>query len=77
MTPLHEHINQVFSDLAFGKEHLEDLVPEVYEGPAMLVWPRGVFHRIRSSDEGTLILNLYSFSWLRWKQVFGANGGSP
>jgi hypothetical protein len=28
MTPLHEHINQVFSDLAFGKEHLEDLVPE-------------------------------------------------
>jgi len=28
MTPLHEHINQVFSNLAFGKEHLEDLVPE-------------------------------------------------
>ena len=28
MRPLHEHINQVFSDLAFGKEHLEDLVPE-------------------------------------------------
>ena len=28
MTPLHEHINQVFSDLAFGKEHLEDLVRE-------------------------------------------------
>jgi len=27
-TPLHKHINQVFSDLAFGKEHLEDLVPE-------------------------------------------------
>jgi len=25
----------------------------------------------------TLFLNLYSFSWLRWKQVFGANGGSP
>ena len=25
----------------------------------------------------TLILNLYSLSWLRWKQVFGANGGSP
>jgi hypothetical protein len=28
MTPLHEHINQVLSDLAIGKEHLEDLVPE-------------------------------------------------
>ena len=27
--------------------------------------------------DGTLFLNLYSFSWLRWKQVFGANGGSP
>jgi len=27
MTPLHEHVNQVFGDLAFGKKHLEDLVP--------------------------------------------------
>ena len=25
----------------------------------------------------TMVLNLYSLSWLRWKQVFGANGGSP
>jgi hypothetical protein len=23
----------------------------VYDGPAMLVWPRGVFHRIRSDEE--------------------------
>lgn len=23
----------------------------VFDGPAMLVWPRGVFHRIKSSDE--------------------------
>ncbi len=28
MTPLHEHVNQVFGDLAFGKKHLEDLMPE-------------------------------------------------
>ena len=25
----------------------------------------------------TMFLNLHSFSSLRWKQVFGANGGSP
>jgi len=28
MTPFHEHVNQVFRDLAFGKEHLKDLIPE-------------------------------------------------
>jgi len=27
------------------------------EGPAMLVWPRGVFHRIRSGEEGSASLN--------------------
>ncbi len=31
----------------------------VHEGPAMLVWPRGVFHRIRSCDkEGSASINL-------------------
>ena len=29
----------------------------IYEGAAMLVWPRGVFHRIRSSDEGSSAIN--------------------
>ncbi|NCD42549.1 MAG: hypothetical protein EOL88_10700 [Bacteroidia bacterium] len=29
----------------------------VYDGPAMLVWPRGVFHRIRSADEGSASVN--------------------
>ena len=33
-----------------GKELLLD-------GPAMLVWPRRVFHRIRSEDEGSASLN--------------------
>jgi len=28
-----------------------------YEGPAMLVWPRRVFHRIESLDEGSASLN--------------------
>ena len=27
------------------------------DGPAMLVWPRGVFHRIRSGEEGSASLN--------------------
>ena len=30
----------------------------VYDGPAMLVWPRGVFHRIKSCEkEGSASLN--------------------
>ncbi len=29
-----------------------------YDGAAMLIWPRGVFHRIRSGDEGSASLNL-------------------
>jgi hypothetical protein len=29
-----------------------------YDGPAMLVWPRGVFHRIRSGDQGSASVNL-------------------
>lgn len=29
----------------------------VYEGPAMLVWPTGVFHRIVSGKEGSASLN--------------------
>ena len=28
-----------------------------YDGPAMLVWPRGVFHRIRSAETGSASLN--------------------
>lgn len=29
----------------------------VYEGPAMLVWPTGVFHRITSGQDGSASLN--------------------
>jgi hypothetical protein len=29
----------------------------VIDGPAMLVWPRGVFHRIESLDEGSASIN--------------------
>lgn len=29
----------------------------IYEGPAMLVWPTNVFHRIVSGDEGSASLN--------------------
>jgi hypothetical protein len=29
----------------------------VYEGPAMLVWPTGVFHRITSGENGSASLN--------------------
>ena len=29
----------------------------VYDGPAMLVWPTNVFHRIVSGDEGSVSLN--------------------
>ena len=29
----------------------------VYEGPVMLVWPKGVFHRIRSGENGSASIN--------------------
>ncbi len=29
----------------------------VYEGAAMLVWPRNVFHRIKSADQGSASIN--------------------
>ena len=29
----------------------------LYDGPAMLVWPRGVFHRIRTGEDGSASLN--------------------
>jgi hypothetical protein len=29
----------------------------IYDGPVMLVWPRGVFHRIRSAETGSASLN--------------------
>jgi len=30
----------------------------LYDGPALLVWPRGVFHRIKSGDSGSASINL-------------------
>jgi len=29
----------------------------LFEGPVMLVWPKGVFHRIRSAEDGSASLN--------------------
>lgn len=29
----------------------------VYDGPAMLCWPRSVFHRVRSFEEGSVAIN--------------------
>jgi hypothetical protein len=29
----------------------------IYDGAAMLVWPRGVFHRIQSTEEGSAAIN--------------------
>ena len=30
----------------------------LYDGPALLVWPRTVFHRIKSGEEGSASINL-------------------
>jgi hypothetical protein len=30
----------------------------LYDGPGLLVWPRGVFHRIKSGDNGSASINL-------------------
>ena len=29
----------------------------LFDGPAMLVWPRNVFHRIKSGDDGSISVN--------------------
>ena len=30
----------------------------IYEGAALLVWPKGVFHRIKSGEDGSASVNL-------------------
>ena len=39
-------------------ERLEQNGTVLYEGPALLVWPRAVFHRIKSDEEGSASINL-------------------
>jgi len=39
-------------------ERLEHDGKLLYEGPALLVWPRAVFHRIKSGEEGSASINL-------------------
>ncbi len=51
---------------AHGKVEVFDITPEkimqngdlLYEGPALLVWPRNVFHRIRSGETGSASINM-------------------
>jgi len=39
-------------------ERLEQNGKILYDGPALLVWPRAVFHRIKSGEEGSASINL-------------------
>jgi hypothetical protein len=39
-------------------EQLEHNGKILYDGPALLVWPRTVFHRIKSGEEGSASINL-------------------
>ena len=39
-------------------ERLEHNGELLYDGPALLVWPRGVFHRIKSGGNGSASINL-------------------
>ena len=39
-------------------ERLEHDGELLYDGPALLVWPRAVFHRIKSGDNGSASINL-------------------
>ena len=39
-------------------ERLEHDGRVLYDGPALLVWPRAVFHRIKSGEEGSASINL-------------------
>jgi hypothetical protein len=39
-------------------ERIEHNGKPLYDGPAMLVWPRNVFHRIKSGENGSASINL-------------------
>ena len=39
-------------------EKLEHEGKVLYDGPALLVWPRAVFHRIKSGENGSASINL-------------------
>ena len=39
-------------------EKLEHNGRILYDGPALLVWPRAVFHRIKSGESGSASINL-------------------
>ena len=39
-------------------EKLEHNGSILYDGPALLVWPRAVFHRIKSGEDGSASINL-------------------
>jgi len=70
-----------FLGRTYGEFHSEDDTQEfaaILEKVFETGRPIHQQHRsIKDNKYFTLLLNLYSFSWLRLKQVFGANGGSP
>ena len=39
-------------------EYVEHNKKLLYDGPARLIWPRGVFHRIKSGENGSASINL-------------------
>ena len=39
-------------------ERIEHNNKLLYDGPGLLVWPQGVFHRIKSGDDGSASINL-------------------
>ena len=39
-------------------ERIEHNNKLLYDGPGLLVWPRGVFHRIKSGENGSASINL-------------------
>ena len=39
-------------------EYVEHNNKLLYDGPALLIWPRGVFHRIKSGEKGSASINL-------------------
>jgi len=39
-------------------ERIEQNGKLLYDGPGLLVWPRGVFHRIKSGENGSASINL-------------------
>lgn len=54
---LYTHRHGRIEEFAVTSDGLSSAGKVISEGAAMLSWPRGVFHRVRSAEEGSVAIN--------------------